>query len=134
MKDSLEISKAVHPSSFRFAWVAFCAMTLLGCGGTGGGTISGDNQGTGVAVLSWGKPTINEDGSTITGLAGYQIFYGETSPVTEANSQSTVVLDPDQISHTLSGLNPGTYYFAVTAFNLDGYESGMSNEVSKTVL
>jgi hypothetical protein len=36
-------------------------------------------------------------------------------------------------SYTISGLAPGTYYFAVRAYDASGNESGYSNEASKTI-
>ncbi len=38
-----------------------------------------------------------------------------------------------QTTYTVTGLTPGTYYFAVTAYNTASLESGFSNEVSTTV-
>ncbi|MBW1903077.1 MAG: hypothetical protein JRJ20_15830, partial [Deltaproteobacteria bacterium] len=57
---------------------------------------------------------------------GYNVYYG-----TESGSYQTPEDVMDQTSHTLS-LDPGTYYFAVTAYNSYG-ESGYSEEVSATV-
>jgi len=57
---------------------------------------------------------------------GYNVYYG-----TESGSYQTPEDVLDQTSHTLS-LDPGTYYFAVTAYNNYG-ESGYSEEVSATV-
>lgn len=123
-----------HFIRFACLCLAFSVVPISGCGGAGdGGSQLGDQQ-TAIAILSWSKPSINEDGSILSDLMGYQIYYGQTSQLTTENSQSTFVSDPDQTSYALSGLSPGTYYFAVTAFNSDGSESGMSNEVSKTIL
>ncbi len=72
-------------------------------------------------VLAW-------DPNTESDLAGYKIYYGNSSGV-----YSTVVTIGTQTTYTISGLAPGTYYFAVTAFNTSGLESGYSNEVSTTV-
>ncbi len=72
-------------------------------------------------VLAW-DPNSEPD------LAGYKIYYGSAS-----GTYSTVVPIGTQTTYTVSGLAPGTYYFAVTAFNSSGLESGYSNEVSTTV-
>lgn len=107
-----------------------------GCGGGTGGTdpVNSGPVGTGVAALSWAKPTTNDDGSPMTNLAGYQLYYAQETPVTPANSQSVSVLDPNQTSLEVDALAPGTYYFTVTAVNLQGAESSMSNEAIKTIL
>ena len=62
------------------------------------------------AILSWSQPITNQDGSPLTALLGYQVYYGQASPLTTTNSQSTFVVDPDQTSYTLSGLSPDTYF------------------------
>ncbi len=72
-------------------------------------------------VLAW-------DPNTEPDLAGYKIYYGNASGV-----YTTIVPIGTQTTYTISGLAPGTYYFAVTAFNTSGLESGYSNEVSTTV-
>ncbi len=69
---------------------------------------------TGSATLSWTEPTENTDGTPITGLAGYHIYYGTsqgslTSTITVASATET--------SYVITGLAPGTYYFTVVAFN-----------------
>ncbi len=68
------------------------------------------------------------DANTEPDLAGYKVYYGQSSrtygvPTDVGNATST----------TVSGLAPGTYYFAVTAYDAAGLESGYSNEVSTTI-
>ena len=86
--------------------------------------------GTGSATLSWTPPTENTDGTPVTDLAGYHIFYG-----TSANAMTTTitVADAAETSYVVGGLAPGTYYFAVVAYNSDGMESPESNVGSKTI-
>lgn len=107
--------------------------------GCGDGGVSGSDPATSIpvgvnsATLSWEKPTTNQDGSSLTDLAGYQIYYGQTTPVTRDNSQSILVWDQNETSYVVAELAPGIYHFAVTAVDLLGNESPMSDEVSKTV-
>ena len=109
---------------------------IQGCGEGGG--INGDASPTPVGVnsasLSWSPPTTTLDGSPLTNLAGYQIYYTQTTPVMVENSQSALVNDPNQTSYVVSNLDQGTYYFTVTSRDSDGNESPMSAEVSKTFL
>jgi PKD repeat protein len=76
--------------------------------------------------LSWTAPTTNANGTALTDLAGYKVYYGTssrqyTSPVTIGN----------QTSYTLSGLTSGQrYYISVTARDTSGNESTFSNEVN----
>jgi hypothetical protein len=86
--------------------------------------------GTGSATLSWTPPTENTDGSPVTDLAGYHILYGTsagalTTTITVANAAET--------SYVVGGLAPGTYYFAVVAYNSAGMDSSKSNVGSKTI-
>jgi hypothetical protein len=86
--------------------------------------------GTGSATLSWTPPTENTDGSPVTDLAGYHILYG-----TSASAMTTTinVTDVTETSYVVAGLAPGTYYFAVVAYNSAGTDSPESNIGSKTI-
>lgn len=102
------------------------------------------------AILTWEAPTKNTDGTTITGLAGYNIYYDTVSKgyVKKAPKIKVTVEDrslrcrrfegrkagkPDrtECTYTISDLGPGTHYFAVTAYTRSGAESCFSNEVKK---
>jgi Fibronectin type III domain len=85
---------------------------------------------SGSAKLSWVAPTQNTDGSSITGLSGYHIYYG-----TNADAQRTTitVAGGSSTTYTVSGLSPGTYYFSVVAYNAEGVDSADSNLESKTI-
>jgi hypothetical protein len=69
------------------------------------------------------------DGAPLTALAGYKIYYGAAS----GNYTASVdVKNVTSISLSTLDLQSGqTYYFAVTAYDAAGNESGYSNEVSK---
>jgi len=98
-----------------------------GCGDGGSGSVT-SGGGTENATLSWDAPTTNTDGTDLTDLAGYKLYYG-TSPGTYDS-----VIDAAKVTtYTVSDLTPATYYFAVTAYDEGGNESNYSNEVSKTV-
>ena len=93
-------------------------------------TIEVTQVGTGSTTLSWTAPTLNEDGTTVTDLAGYKIYYGQSSgaygPPIEINNSSVLM-------YVVDGLTPNTYYFAATAFNTAGVESRFSGEAVKIV-
>ncbi|MBS0420832.1 MAG: fibronectin type III domain-containing protein [Proteobacteria bacterium] len=84
----------------------------------------------GAATLDWMPPTSNSDGSALINLAGYTVYYG-----TSANnlSQSIKVSNPGLASYVVTGLNSGTWYFAVTSYSSDGVESARTNTVSTTI-
>lgn len=83
----------------------------------------------GDAIISWTPPTTNVDGTALTDLAGYKVYYG-TSELTYDSS-----LDAGNVStYTVTNLTENiTYFFAVTAYDTAGNESNHSNEVKKTI-
>jgi hypothetical protein len=83
----------------------------------------------GSATLSWDPPTTNEDGTPLTDLAGYKIYYG-----TSSGNYSQSVDVGKVTTFTAGNLTEGvTYYFAATAYDISANESKYSNEVSKTI-
>jgi len=80
--------------------------------------------------VSWSVPLLNTDGTSLTDISGYRVHYG-TSPT--SLSQSVTVSGPGITSHVITGLAPGTYYFAVATVNSTGVASVVSNAASKTV-
>jgi hypothetical protein len=98
-------------------------------------TISGDGStpaqpATGSATLTWSAPTLETNGSPITGLAGFNIYYGN-SPTTL--TRVVAVNTPSASSYQISSLAAGTWYFAVAAYNEQAEESPRSEVVSKTI-
>lgn len=87
-------------------------------------------QPTGSAPLRWTPPTTNTDGSTLSNLAGYRIYYGPSPGVL---SKAIAVNNPGISAYVVDGLVPGTWYFAVTAVTTPGAESAQSNVVDKIV-
>ncbi len=85
----------------------------------------------GSATLTWTPPTTNTDGSPITDLSGYKIYFGKTQGGTYANN--VTVTGASTVTTTISGLSPGDWYFVATALNTYGAESAYSNEVKKSV-
>lgn len=95
------------------------------------------------AVLSWTAPTQNSDGSTLakcatqtstgTCLRSFKVYHGATQAAVEAKTDSRTINDRNATNYEWTGLAPGTHYFAVTALNGDGGESGLSNIGSKVV-
>ena len=86
---------------------------------------------TGTATISWIPPTHNTDGSPLTDLAGYRIYYG-----TSQNNlvQMAEISNPGLTSYVVQNLSPATWYFTMRAFRSNGTESEPSNIASKTIL
>jgi hypothetical protein len=77
----------------------------------------------------WSAPTENTNGTAVTPLTGYTIYYGTTEG---ALTQSVVVSGATTLTYTITGLTTGTWYFAVAADAADGTQSAMSEIGSKT--
>ena len=75
------------------------------------------------------QATLTWDPNTESDLGGYKVHYGTT------NGSYTVHTDVHKVTtHTVTGLTAGqTYYFAATAYDTSGNESGYSNTVSYAV-
>jgi hypothetical protein len=81
-------------------------------------------------IVSWAAPTTTIDGSALTDLASYRIYYGESSapcPGPSFVSVASPTAAPqvnDTVGAQLTGLASGTlYYVSVTALNSSGNES-----------
>jgi hypothetical protein len=80
--------------------------------------------------LSWAAPTKNADGTPITDLAGYHIYYGPSA------SELTTKIDvagATSTTYVIEGLRSGTYYFSLVAYNSAGLDSGRSNIADQTI-
>ena len=80
--------------------------------------------------MSWVAPTERTDGSPLTDLAGFRVYYG-----VDARNRVAVaeVRDPALSSARIAGLLPGTWYFAVSAVDSQGVESELAGPVTKTI-
>jgi len=101
------------------------ALTLAGCASGG------------VLDVTFTAPTTNVDGSPITDLASYRVYYATTEQpcpggrvVTAAAPKVRLPLD-QPLKVRLTGLRMGTlYYVAVTAVNSQGGESACTPTAS----
>lgn len=86
--------------------------------------------GTSSTTLSWSVPTQNEDGTALTNLQGYKIYYGRSS----GNYTNQIDIDnPGLTTFVVENLSPDTYYFSATAINSGGEESRFSGEAQRIV-
>jgi hypothetical protein len=133
-------------------WLVLTAtLTLASCGGDATSSdATGNIQSTGVqtptspppsaplptpttsnVTLSWVAPTENTNGSALTNLEGYRIYYG-TSP--KQLSELIVLSSPGLQTYVIDGLTIGvTYYFTIAAMATDGIESAQSAVVSMNI-
>lgn len=82
----------------------------------------------GWATVSWKAPTTRTDESPIDKINNYTVYFGRT----RAALDRTVKIGGGQTRYRINNLDPGTWYFAVTATS-NGVESAKSNIVRKTI-
>jgi hypothetical protein len=92
-------------------------------------TVVGTASGT--TTLRWDAPTTSADGSPLTDLAGYKVYWGTTQG---SYANSAILNNPGLTTYVIDQLTPATWYFVVSAFDTSGNESEYSAPVSKTVL
>lgn len=86
----------------------------------------------GSLTVSWEAPTTNADGSALTDLSGFKIYYGTVRDRDTLNNVVTID-NPSVNRFVVENLAPGTYFVAASAFNSRGMESERS-EVSESVI
>ena len=92
----------------------------------------------GLLDTSWTAPTTNADGSALTDLDHYNLYYGTSNPVTCPGGTFVTVPSPTSspapgttVNYQLKGLQAGTTYFVkVTAVDTSGNESACSAQAS----
>lgn len=84
----------------------------------------------GSATLAWSPPTANTDGSQVSNLAGYNIYYGTSEDDLSTKIQVT---NPGLTAYTVADLGAGKYFFGISAYTSAGVESAVSVVGSKTI-
>jgi hypothetical protein len=85
---------------------------------------------TGSAILTWTPPRTNTNGTSLTDLRAFKVYWG-TEPGSYPLSER--IDDASARSHTISGLSSGRWYFVVTAVNSAERESAPSAATSKMI-
>jgi len=107
----------------RLAW--------LGCGVLISIGLLQSSAFAGQMAVSWLAPTQNTDGSPLTNLAGYLVYWG-CGGTGYPNAEQ--INDPAVTAHTVSNVPDGQLCrTVVTARNSAGVESAFSNEASKLI-
>jgi hypothetical protein len=84
----------------------------------------------GVASVSLDAPVTRTDGTALQNLAGYRIYYGKTATRLD---QFVDVKDRAATSAVVSQLTPGTWFFAATAYDANGFESEPTDLAQKQI-
>ena len=71
------------------------------------------------------------DANSETDLAGYKVYRSDTEGGPYTKTGNNIVVPETEF--TDRNVPNGTWYYAVTAFNTGGSESGYSNEVNQTI-
>ncbi len=97
-----------------------------GSSSTGTSSSSSTATSTGTAALQWNAPTDNANGSALTNLVGYNVYYGTSSG---AMTNKIAINTVGVTNYVIQNMQSGTWYFAMTAVNSSGVESVMTNTV-----
>jgi hypothetical protein len=84
----------------------------------------------GSVTLSWLPPSENTDGTPISDLAGFKIYYGLSD---DSFPLSIFIDNPGITLYVVDNLVPNTYYFVATSINSAGVESNRSNVAMRIV-
>ena len=84
----------------------------------------------GTATLDWTIPTLNTDGSALTNLAGYRVYYGSSASTL---NQQVSIASAATAQASIEQLTAGTWYFAISDYTTAGVESAKSAAVSLIV-
>jgi hypothetical protein len=84
----------------------------------------------GNVTISWTPPTENTNGTTLTNLAGYHLYYGTSQ---SSLNQKVNITNAGLASYVVSNLTSGKWYFSLTAVNSQGVESPRSAVLTTAV-
>ena len=79
-------------------------------------------------ILSWVAPATRENGEALalSAIAGYEIYY-----TSDRDRNSVIVIDGGQITeYSIDGLAADTYHFSISAIDIGGLKSEMSEVIS----
>jgi len=85
----------------------------------------------GQVTIGWDPPTDNVDGSPLTDLAGYRVYYGR-SP--ELLSGRLEIANAGATMAVIENLAPATWYFSVAAYTSGNVEGERSTPASRLVM
>ena len=81
-------------------------------------------------TLSWSAPTENTNGSALTNLTGYIIYYGTSA---SAMTQTIDINTVGMLTYVVDNLSAGSWYFQIVAVNAAGVQSSPSATVSASI-
>jgi hypothetical protein len=125
------VSNAANGKHFMFALTSLVGQVVFGSPAVATVGVNGiAAASSGAVTLSWAAPTENTDGSALTNLAGYDIYYGASAA---SMDQKITIATVGMESYVISDLPSGTWYFRIVAVNALGLQSAPSSTVSTTI-
>lgn len=106
----------MHRGVFAFVVIAILAWCLIAFA---------QPAKAGEALLSWTKPEMNCNGTPLTDLAGFRVFYGQGEEKIDDSLVDTI---------QIKKLTPGTWLFGISAVTTAGVESYFTGPVVKEIL
>ena len=97
---------------------------------TSGSSSSGATTSPTNVTLSWSAPTQNTNGSALTNLAGYIIYYGTSA---SAMTQTIDINTVGMLTYVVGDLSAGSWYFQIVAVNSAGEQSTPSATVNASI-
>jgi hypothetical protein len=88
---------------------------------------------TGAATLSWSAPTAYTDGTRISELSGYKIYYSPNIEEVSQRKSLPALLAPQMDNIALEDLTPELWYFAISAVDINNVEGELSVILSKQI-
>lgn len=121
-------SEYVQQTSLNVLRYILVVSVLAGCTGGGGGDGAPSAPQTSLVT---GSLTFQWDAVSASDLEGYRIYRSTTSG---AYGSPIATLPPSSTSYQITNLAKGvTYFFVVSAYDVNGNESLFSTELSQTI-
>lgn len=134
---SLTDYEALERFAKRLGLFGCIFIILTGCGsGSGNETlapISSSDPSAPPSLPATGIATLNWQANSDPDINGYRVYFGSSSGNYVQDAGQGINVGNVQV-HEVNDLNSGQrYYFAITAYDAAGNESGYSNEVFKDI-
>ncbi len=121
------LKNLLHKSS-----ITLIALMLAACGGARNPALDEIISIPNASSISWQSPTLYEDQTPLlpSKIGGYQVLVGTNL---ENMRLKTNIDDPTVTEFSLSSLNKGIYFIAVSCYDVDGVESNLSSIIQVNI-
>jgi hypothetical protein len=84
------------------------------------------------SVITYTKPTKNDDGSNLTDISGYRLYAAQTSAGV-ATATPIVITGANTLTYTMTGQAPGNWFYAISTVSTSLGEGKKSNIATNVV-